>query len=59
MEDAKEKRGKFRFAFKKGEKSAPKVPRERSREVEKYVKGQPIKHSCLALSNLSLLTYKD
>lgn len=61
IEDAKEKKGKFKFGFMKGPKQNPvqKVPRERSREMEKYVKGQPIRHSTMALSNLSLLTYKD
>lgn len=61
IEDAKENKGRFKFGFMKGPKQKPvqKVPRERSREMEKYVKGQPIKHSTVTLSNLSLLTYKD
>jgi hypothetical protein len=58
--DARENRGIFKFGFMKGPKPpAQKFVKERSREKEKYVSGQPIKHSLATLGNLSMLTYSD
>lgn len=58
-EDAKEKRGMFKFGSKKGVKPHAKPQRFRSRELEKYEKGKPIQHSMRILGNLSMVTYHD
>jgi hypothetical protein len=51
-------RGRFKFAMKKG--PAKKFEkRERSREVEKYVKGQPITHNMKSFGNLGWVPYED
>lgn len=58
-EDLKEKPwGKFKFAVKK-DPAHKFVKRERSREAEKYTKGQPIVHNMKSFGNLGWVPYED